>query len=38
MTWITTNRKKLLVCLALILPGSFLFLPLLWLWQRLRVR
>ena len=41
MTDTIRNRSKLhacLVCFALILPGSFLFLPLLWLWQRLRVR
>jgi hypothetical protein len=37
----TSNRKRLhawLVCFALILPGSFLVLPLLWIWQRSRVR
>ena len=41
MSETTSNRKRLracLVCFALILPGSFFFLPLLWLWQRLRVR
>ena len=37
----TNNRKRLrawLVCFALILPGSFLVLPLLWMWQRYRTR
>lgn len=36
-----SNRKRLravLVCFALMLPGSFLVLPLLWIWHRLRVR
>jgi len=41
MNQATSNRKRLnawLVCFALILPGSFLVLPLLWISQRLRVR
>lgn len=33
-TWWTPQVRSCLVCLALILPGSFLLLPLLWLWDR----
>ena len=36
--WWTPQVRYCVACIALLMPGSFLVLPLLWVWQRLRVR
>ena len=33
-TWWTPQIRSCLICLALLLPGSFFVLPLVWLWRR----
>ena len=33
-TWWTPQIRSCLICLALLLPGSFLVLPLMWLARR----
>lgn len=35
---LTPQMRSCLVCIALLLPGSFLVLPLVWLWRRSRTR